>query len=350
MKNDEIKSVDKKDKNRFDQIAPHPLQSWEWGEFRKKTGIEVIRLGRYQNEKLIEIAQLTIHQIPFTKNTIGYLPKSSLPSRNMLLSLSEIGKKYKCIFIKLEPNLSISDIGKSRDDIFTYSDLPIYPSPHPLFTKYTFQLDLTLDENGLLAKMHPKTRYNIKIAKKHGVIVSEDNSEEAFQDYLKLTEETAVRQKFYAHDRKYHILMWETLKNAKIAHLLVASLKESKEEHILTTWIVFLFNNILYYPYGASSNKYRNVMASNLMMWETIRFGKSHGAKLFDMWGALGPNPSSEDQWFGFHRFKQGYGPKHVEFIGSYDLIINKNLYKLYNLTYRLRDIFLRIKANIRNI
>ncbi len=72
------------------------------------------------------------------------------------------------------------------------------------------------------------------------------------------------------------------------------------------------------------------------MMWEVIKFGKKLGLKTFDMWGALGENPDSKDPWYGFHRFKEGYGGKLVEFVGSYDLVIQPFLYQLY----KVLDIF----------
>lgn len=334
-----IANVKPQDKKEFNRLAFHPLQSWEWGDFRQKTGIEVIRLGRYENDKLLETAQITIHQLPFTKYTIGYFPKGNIPTNEMLKKLVEIGKQYNCIFIKLEPNVKTDT--KNSPNILISQYPNIHKSSHPLFTKYTFQLDLTKSEEELLKNMHPKTRYNIKIAQKHEVVVKEENSAEAFQKYLELTFETAKRQKFYAHNRRYHELMWETLKGANVAHLLTASY----QSQILVTWIVFLFNNVLYYPYGASSDQYRNVMASNLMMWEAIKFGKKNGTKLFDMWGALGPNPDPSDPWYGFHRFKQGYGANLVEFIGSFDLVIRPTLYKLYNLTYKIREKILAITS-----
>ena len=67
----------------YNAVASHPLQSWEWGEARKKMGIEVIRLGEFSNEKdsLTNIFQLTIHPIPHTPYKIGYLPRSVWPSQ-----------------------------------------------------------------------------------------------------------------------------------------------------------------------------------------------------------------------------------------------------------------------------
>ena len=234
----------------------------------------------------------------------------------------------------------------------------LIPAAHPLFTKYTFILDLTKSEEELLRNMHPKTRYNIKVAQKHEVMVIEDNSDEAFETYLKLTRETTKRQGFYAHSEQYHRLQWETLgiKNQKSkiknhdsyfmihnsnklsAHLLTATYKN----RVLVAWILFTFKDTLYYPYGASSSLHRDTMASNLMMWEAIRFGKKLGLKKFDMWGSLGPAPSPKDPWYGFHRFKEGYGGKLVEFVGSYDLVINPVLYQLYKIADKIRWVLLK--------
>jgi lipid II:glycine glycyltransferase (peptidoglycan interpeptide bridge formation enzyme) len=105
---------------------------------------------------------------------------------------------------------------------------------------------------------------------------------------------------------------------------------------------LFVYKDTLYYPYGASSSEHRETMASNLMMWEAIKFGKNLGLKKFDMWGALSPNPDPKDPWYGFHRFKQGYGPELVEFIGSYDLIINPMLYQLYKIADKIRWLILK--------
>lgn len=336
-----ITNVKQQDKKIFNSLALHPLQSWEWGEFRQKTGIEVVRLGNYQDEKLIETAQLTIHQLPFTSWTIGYLPKGGIPSREMLEKLYEVGIGYKCIFIKLEPNV----IKENFQLPMTHDQLSIFPSPHPLFTKYTFQLDLTKNEDELLENMHPKTRYNIKVAQKNGAVTTEENTQSAFNDYLKLLFETIKRQKFFAHNKTYHQLMWETLGTKGLAHLLTAKINADGKDITLVAWIVFLLNGVLYYPYGASTARNRNIMASNLMMWDVIRFGKKHNAVLFDMWGALGPNPDPKDPWFGFHRFKQGYGAKLVEFAGSFDLVINPRLYKLYNAIHSLRQFYLNVKS-----
>lgn len=335
-----IRPINHADKKAYNAVVWHPLQSFEWGEFREKTGVNVIRRGVVEKEKIVSGFQLTIHRIPKTQFTIGYLPKGEMPTKEIIEELKKIGKEEKCIFIQIEPNVTSS---KNHESIL--KDLGLVSAAHPLFTKYTFIVDLTKSEEDLLDNMHPKGRYNIKVANKHGVEIVEDNSEKAFELYWKLTEETTKRQGFYAHTKQYHKYQWETFSHdadskGLSSHLLLAKY----EGKILTTMLFFVFHDTLYYPYGASSNEHRNVMHSNLAMWEGIRFGKKLGLKKFDMWGAMGPDPDPKDPWFGFHNFKQKFGPEHVEFIGSYDLVINPVLYQGYKVADKLRWFLLKLK------
>lgn len=349
----EVKPITQISQVEFNKLVSHPLQSWEWGEFRKKSGVKVLRLGKFDGDKLTEVITLTFHPIPYTSWKIAYIPKSRWPSKDLLDSVYDEAKKRNCIFVKFEPNIPVNHFAsnsapKEKSNVSPHEDskYKILQSSHPLFTKFTQMIDLTKPENEILKNMHSKTRYNIRVAEKHGVTVREKTDEKSFNEYLNLMFETTKRQGFFAHTKEYHLKMWETLKG-NIAHLFTAEYTTDGHSHTLVTWILFLFNNVLYYPYGASSDKFRNVMASNLMMWEAIKFGKKHGTKQFDMWGSLGPDADPEDPWYGFHRFKQGYGATLVEFAGSYDLVIHSHLYRLYSLVFLLRKGWLSLKRKL---
>jgi lipid II:glycine glycyltransferase (peptidoglycan interpeptide bridge formation enzyme) len=296
---------------KLNKIATHPLQSWQWGEFRKAWGNEVVRFSS---------GQIIFSKVPFLGLTIGTFIKGIKPTKAMLEELKKIGREKNAIFIKLEPNVVSDDT----------SLLKKYCVPGKrLFTPESFIVDLTKPEDELLKSFSSKTRYNIRLAQKHGVEVVEDNSEEAFKKYLELTFATAKRQGFYAHTKKYHQLMWDYLHDS-IAHLLTAKYKGK----ILTAWILFVWKDTLYYPYGASSEEHREVMANNLMMWKAILFGKKLGLKKFDLWG--------KEEGKGFTKFKEGYNPKVVTFIGTWDLVINKPVYTIYRLAESVRWFLLK--------
>jgi lipid II:glycine glycyltransferase (peptidoglycan interpeptide bridge formation enzyme) len=84
------------------------------------------------------------------------------------------------------------------------------------------------------------------------------------------------------------------------------------------------------------------------MMWRVIQFGKSQGCLSFDMWGALGPDANPNDPWFGFHKFKEGYGGVLTEFMGTYDLVVNLQLYQIYRVLEDLRWKILRVASRFR--
>lgn len=314
----DLRPITDKPKSQYNKLATHIIQSWEWGEFRKSLGLPLLRYGLYKNGKLYKAFQITLHKIPFTDKYVGYLPKGPAPDKNLADALRKIGRENHCAFIKIEPDVE-QGIGYRVQGIENY-----IKSPKPLFTKYNFILDLTKSEEELLKGMHPKTRYNIRLAQKYGVKVAERTDDEVFKIYLKLYFETCRRQGYHGHNQYYHQQVWETLKKAGMARILIATYKKQP----LTAWLLLNFKDTLYYPYGGSSQDYPEVMANNLVAWEAIRLGKKLKLKKFDMWGA--------DPRHGFHRFKQGYGGKLVEYIGTYDLVFDWPLYLVFTFIDKL--------------
>lgn len=327
-----IYEAKEKDRHNFNKLARHPLQSWEWGNFRKQTGVLVTRLIEADKKKNLEAYQITWHKIPKTNKWIGYVPKSNFPSKEAIEEIKLEAKKRGAIFVKFEPNVKLGEeVAYQPKEFFVYGK--------PLFTKYTFVLNLEPNEQELFAKLNQKTRYNVRLATKKGVKILLDNSEKAFEDYWRLTEETTKRQGFYAHTKDYHEKMWKEMTSSGMGQLF----KAVYQGETLSMWMVFALNSKLYYPYGASSTKHKDVMANNLLMWEVIKYGKKMKCTEFDMWGSLGNDPDKNDSWYGFHKFKQGYGGELVEFMGTFDLVIDPLWYKVYLYGEKIRWAILKI-------
>ena len=317
--------------NNINEIATHPLQTTYWEDFRREWGNEILETPW---------GILTLHKLPFTNYKLAIFEKGPVPTNDMLTGLKKIARDNNIIFIKLEPNIGW-EIPNSEFQIPNKSKLikilkenGAVPGKR-FFTPTTFWIDLTKSEEELLKSFSSKTRYNIRLAERKGVVVKEDNSDKAFGRYLELTRETTQRQAFFAHTEKYHKLMWKHLKDAGIAHLLTAIY----QNEIITTWILFVWKDFLYYPYGASTDKHKEVMANNLMMWEAIKFGKKEGLKTFDLWG--------REEGKGFTKFKEGYNPRIVEFLGTWDLVVNKPVYRIYRVAEQIRWKILKTSAKI---
>ncbi len=342
-----VREVSAKDKAQFNFAVDHPLQSWEWGEFRQKTGKKVIRLGVFEGDKLTTGYQLTVHPLSKTGFSVLYLPRGPIPDKTMLEVLRKIGQKEKAILIKMEPDvateISNNSRSQSHQEIHDFLIKNGCRKGKPFFYQHTFKLDLTKSEEELLAAMHAKTRYNIRLSQRHEVEVAEDNSDKAYETFIKLFFETTKRQRFYGHTPDYYRKMKEVLVPAKIEHLFLARHKGK----VLAAYVFFIFKDTLYYLYGGSTRDSRKVMPTYAIFWHVIKLARARGLKKFDLWAALGPNPNPQDPWYGFHRFKAGFGGKMVEFIGTYDLVINPTLYFLYQIANKLRWQFLKLKTRL---
>jgi len=303
--------MDKSDE--WNSLVTHPLQSWEWGEFRKLR----------QPISRIENFLIMWTKVPFSPFVFGYLPMGRVPNEIEIEKLKQEGISMNAIGIRMEPNTRIEN-GELRIECFKQG--------RPLFKKKTIIIDLTKSEEGLLKEMHPKGRYNIKVAQRHGVSVRVSVSDKDFAQYLDLMfKGTTKRQRIYAHGPKYHLQMWQILEPAGIAKLFCAEYKTK----ILASALIFCFKDKIYYAYGASALEHKEVMAQTLLIWEIMLWGKDRGYKFFDLWGT--------EEGKGFSRFKEQFGGKIVELVGTFDLPVNKLIYPLFRGVEEVRWKILRI-------
>ena len=331
-----VKLLSDKDQKKYNSIIIHPVQTWEWGEFQKSQGHTIFRFGVFDSKDKIQTGfTVSFHTIPKTKYSIGTILRGPKVTSEILKAVKKVSQDQNAIFVKFEPDVSKSDASMN------FSNLVV--SPKVAFYPHTFKVDLTKSEEKLLADMHSKTRYNIKIANRYGVEVKEMNNDKGFEIYLKLLFDTTKRQGFYLHTLKYHRDLWKILKSTDIPHIMLASYQGK----VLSSFMLFKLKDQLFYPYGASLDIHREVMAPTLLMWESIKLGQKLKCKIFDMWGCLGPDAKEGENGYGFHRFKQGFNGQPFEYVGTYDYVINPTLYKLYNLVDKMRWKLLRLKAKV---
>ena len=172
-----IRAIRPEEKSLYNAVVNHPLQSWEWGEFRKKTGLSVERIGFFEKSQIKKAVQVTFHPIPFLNKNVGYFPKGFMPDAMQLGGLKAIAEQHNAIFIKMEPNIAnkVDAPSEHKQIAMFLMDNDCVPGK-PLFTKYTFQLDLKPDEDILFKNLSSKTRYNVNLAIKKGVQIFENSS------------------------------------------------------------------------------------------------------------------------------------------------------------------------------
>lgn len=292
------------------------LLSWEWGEFQKSMGKKVLRFGCF-NEKneIVGVFPVIKNNIPFNLSYL-YSPRSPL-----MVSRKE--------FNTVEFTNFVSDLCKEENSFFWKADFldniqaqePRFKRVEDLQPRKTLMLDIFKSEDELQAGMHNKTRYNIRVAKKHNVeIVKESDDIQPFMDLLKVTTE---RDRFNGHPDSYYSKLLELKDFAKLSYA-------KYNGKVIAGNLMIYFGDTVTYLHGVSSNEDRNVMAPYLLHWDLITDAKEKGYHYYDFWGI------NEDKWPGVTAFKRKFvslkNGLEVDYPGTYDLVSDKLKYNLYRI------------------
>jgi len=315
----------------------HLLQSWAWGEFKVYTGWQAQRLIWHTPDGPAAAQVLT--------RTVGrvlkvlYVPKGPLldwantaQRAAVLDALQTLARRERAILIKLDPDVPLS-IGAPGDEQpqptgqAVQADLTARGwrfSPDQIQFRNTVLLDLRPDEAGLLAAMKQKTRYNLRLAERKGVVVRAGTAADLDLLY-RLYAETAVRDGFTIRPADYYREAWGRFMAAGQAQPFIAEVAGQP----VGALIVFFFSTTALYLYGMSREAHRELMPNHLLQWHAIRWAKAQGCATYDFWGAPNEFVESDPLW-GVWKFKEGFGGQVVRTLGAWDYAPSPLLYRLY--------------------
>lgn len=309
--------------------------SYNWGVFNEKMGNKIWRFGIYEKD-LIAIF-LVIKTIAKRGNYL-LVPMGPIIINNkntlkiILLKLKELAKKENIDFIRFAPILLNTPENKK-----IFKDLGFKESPMHVHPEYTWELDITLDEEKLLQNMRKGTRYLIKQGLKNNDLKIEKSTEihdlKYFNDVYKIT---AKRHDFTPFSMKY--LENELLSFKKDNQILILNAKY-KNEVIASAMIIF-WSNIAFYHQGASSQKYPKIPGSYLIQWTAIQEAKKRNCHTYNFWGIS--KEKGNHPWAGLTLFKKGFSGSSKEYVKTQDYKI-KFKYHFIKLFETLR----KIKRNL---
>lgn len=195
----------------------------------------------------------------------------------------------------------------------------------------TLFLDLTLSEESLLLGMHRKTRYNIRLSRRHGVMVREGDRKD-LPLWYDLYRETCRRNRLFLHDISFFrdLFTADTIDSGNSVTLLLAEERgRNGTEDPLAALFLAGSGDRATYLYGASSSKKRNLMATYALQWEAIRRAKTAGYKEYDMFG-VSPNGNPSHPLYGLYRFKRGFGGDMFHRMGCWDYPLDSEGWELF--------------------
>jgi vancomycin resistance protein VanK len=192
-------------------------------------------------------------------------------------------------------------------------------------------------EEDVLKGMNQQWRRNIKKAGKEGVeITSVDGPDagdelKAFHD---LYVHTAGRDHFTPRPLSYFTTMLGAL-GAEEPDRIRLHLAHHEGDLVAAT-IAIRVGAHAWYSYGASSTEKRDVRGSNGVQWAMIREALAAGADVYDLRG-ITDTLDADDPHVGLIQFKVGTGGEAVEYVGEWDLPLNRPLYKAFELYLKRR-------------
>jgi lipid II:glycine glycyltransferase (peptidoglycan interpeptide bridge formation enzyme) len=310
------------------------LQSENWLKFQEATGKRVVRFSEGEF-----LANGIVHKLPIASIYL-YVPRGPIGKiSNFKFQISKFIEKAKgerAGWIRIEPKTEeiLADIKKTISE-------KIVKAPHDMQPREVLMVDLSPSEEDLLQAMKPKTRYNIRLAKKRGVKVFATRERKYQTVFLNLIRQTAERKEITPHPRAYYEKMLQTLPE-EMWMLFVAEY----EGEVLAANLLIIFETTATYLHGGSSNAHRDMMAPYLLQWEQMKFAKARGCTLYDFGGihlrdkGQGISDNGKvNSWGGITRFKMGFSPQTATtiFPGAYDIILNSRAYFLYKRLYYLK-------------
>ncbi|MGI8435035.1 MAG: lipid II:glycine glycyltransferase FemX [Nocardioidaceae bacterium] len=340
------------------------LQTPAWGEV--KTDWQHESLGWFADDRLIGTGLVLYRRLPRLNRSLAYLPEGPLLDWSApdlaahLEALASYLKRRKAFAVRLGPPAEVrswdadtlkkaiadetvrrlNDVGPDATNARGTAVREVLRSAgwHPVggddengFTagqpQYVFQVDLadkTADD--VLAGMNQLWRRNIKKAAKLGVEVRRATAAD-LAGFHRLYVETAERDGFTPRPLDYFERMFAVLQAEDPDRIRLYLACHEGDLVAATTWV--RVGRHVWYSYGASTTAKREVRASNAIQWQMITDALDCGAQTYDLRG-ITDTVSSTDPHLGLLQFKVGTGGQAVEYVGEWDLPLNRLLHKAF--------------------
>ncbi len=351
---------------------PSFLQSADWARFQaavKHPSIESDGVRYFKNALPLGGSYLYCPH-PDVADPTGFLDRSV-----------RLAKEQRAWFVRVEANVGSASIqypvssieGIPNTQYPILNTLPVQPAD-------TWHVPLASDE-AMLAAMHEKTRYNIRVAEKRGVSVRFSSNPTDVLILSTLLEKTGERVGIRIHPASYYQTMMEVLSgesreqrvekdsstnstlNSQLSTLTVELAIAEHENKPIAAALIAHYGTRIIYLHGGSDYTQRNLMAPYALHWAIICRARDQGATVYDMGGVAPEAPgqanskqqtaNSEDvlpeavrrspfavrslhPWAGISRFKQGFGGHAIHYPPAVDVVVQSTMYRVYQLGRRL--------------
>jgi len=308
---------------------PHFLQSSAWASFKAAYGWQARRYCISLDHEPMAYAAILVRRLGALR--IAYVPRGPLMleagQRSLdaaLAALEQLAREERFLFLKADPEIWDSDAEIWAGPTFRRRG---WHRGTDVQFRNTVMMHIALDDQDILKRMKPKTRYNIRLAERRGVEVTPADADSLGEIYS-LYRQTATRGGFIVRPRSYYELIWQHLVSNDMGTVLTARY----DGQLLAAVVVVAYGKTAWYLHGASSSDHRNLMPNYILQWHAVRWARERGCTRYDMWGAPDSLDDSDPMW-GVLRFKLGFGGHLRRGVGAWDYAPRRLAYQVYTRT-----------------
>ncbi|MDX9957209.1 MAG: peptidoglycan bridge formation glycyltransferase FemA/FemB family protein [Spirochaetia bacterium] len=335
------------------------LQSRFWAGFKCAFGWSSLRFRVESDDTATYELSVLVRKLagPFVFAYVPHGPEAEYrigPSQDHLQRLATSLKAWlprSCMFIRFDPGWYCIG-GETGTPARPEFALPLKKASD-VQPPDTVVLDLSCTEEELLARMKPKWRYNIRLAEKKNVSITEESSS-ALDVFYTLYEQTAARDRISVHPKSYYEKLFEhasryhtgTVQATRVPAIFSegrpSDVKEEPhpdlrlwvarhDSQALACIVTLFYGTTATYLYGASSDEKRNLMPAYALQWAAIKAARNAGCREYDMYG-IPPTNDEQHPMAGLYRFKTGFGGELRHYPGAWDYVFRPLLYSAFHI------------------
>lgn len=347
-------------------------QTTAWGNLKNITGWESHYVGVTKDNSVICLALLISKRI-FGEKRIFYAPRGFLTNYNnyeilefFTKEVKKYIKKYHGIVLKIDPFIEYCKRDRTGKIISSQNKgnlvnfLKHLGYHHNGFTigytkeiqyRWSFYLKINKSLDDIMIDMDKRCRRSLKKAQ-HYPLITKEVDIHSIKEFKKIMEHTCKRHNCFDRTITYYQKIKETF-NDKALLLIVyldkdkylADFKDDKlynkiknrtEKFIPLSAGVFIYDKYyMHYVYGGTYKEYMPFMAQYKLQFDMITYAKIMKLPIYDFGGISG-NFVLGSKDYGVYEFKRGFGGNVIEYIGEFDLVVNRLFYSIYYITFNI--------------
>ncbi len=331
----------------------HYMQTWQWSQAKARSGwVPIPLVWDDENGKIVAAAMVLKRLLPVKgltgKICVLYIPRGPIMNwenedlcNRVLLDLEEFAQQQGAIYIKIDPDVPLGTGAPGEDAVDITSGQKVRSnlkrrgwefSKEQVLIQNTILVDLSSSEDEMLARMKQKTRYNVRLAKKKGVVIRIGRVDD-YSVMFQMLKETSERDHFDIRDEGHYQYLWQNYSrvnpNDQKYQPFVENLIAEVGGEIVAAVTFFIWGDHTTYLWGMSRGVHKEKMPNYLLQWEAMQRAKAMGCTVYDTYGISDTFREGSKLW-NVYRFKDGFGGTVYRGIGAWDFTPRPVLYHIY--------------------